>query len=227
MQKIISLSGEMMAGKDEFAKPLLEMGWIKGSFAANLKSMCGEIFNLTDYDLNDPTGKAAQLSSGREFNSESFMKIIEWMKKTHDVADMATHLIEINSKYIVDYYSKHGCYKTFSTPREILQFIGTEICRFALDTYHTDVMFKFISSNIDKNIVITDSRFPNERKLLKDKFNATLVRILRFSNTEGKLLHASENSLGDTSEYDIVVTNDKTIEDLHRKAKTLVGTRFE
>lgn len=234
MRKIISLSGEMQVGKDEFAKPLIEAGFVKGSFAKNLKAMCGEIFDLTEFDLEDQKGKARQLNAVREFNPENFHKIIEWMKKSHDVAEMATSLIELRDKYLTNQLKAHGSYRIFNTPREVLQFVGTDICRAAIHNYHVEVLLRELQANPNTNYIVCDSRFPNERSVLKDEFGAILIRIKRPEKTPEHLInaeipvstpnsgHASENSLGEDKEYDEVIINNGSIEDLHDIAKKYI-----
>lgn len=234
MRKIISISGELQVGKDTFALPLIAAGFVKASFAGNLKNMCGEIFGLSDYQLNDPVGKASQLDRARVLDSEAFHQIVDWIQLTHDISSFATMLIELKRKYVTDYVTLHGTNKTFSTPREVLQFVGTDLIRELNPQYHVEVLLHTLKSNPDTRFCVTDSRFSNERKVLKDEFNATLVRVKRPFYTpehlinaeipapDSKSTHISENSLGPDSEYDAVVLNDGSIEDLHDIAKKFI-----
>lgn len=235
MRKIISISGELQVGKDTLAEPLIKAGYVKASFAGNLKSMCSEIFNLNDYHLNDPVGKASVLEHTAVLDSDHFQQIVEWMAISHDISAFATMLVELKRKYVTGYFQAHGQYKVFTTPREVLQFVGTDIIRELNPQYHVEVLIHTLNSNPTTSFVATDSRFPNERKVLKDEFNATLVRVKRPLFTPEHLInpevrapigvtrHSSENSLGPDSEYDAIILNDGTIPELHEKAKKLIS----
>lgn len=233
MRKIISISGEAMTGKDSFAEPLLQQGYVKGSFAGNLKHMVETIFGLNSYFTDTQEGKALGLIDVF-FTPTHLEQVIDWVKKTHAVSiEKATMLYRV---YIQEQVRANGTYKQFHTTREILQFIGTEIVRVIDSNYHVDVLIKTIQTNPDTNYVITDSRFSNERTALSTNFDTTLVRIKRPSYTPNLLmyanpnpeeiaklgLHASEADMVNDSEYDLIVVNDGTIEDLQTKARNLI-----
>ena len=206
MGKIISLSGEAQTGKDSFAAPLIERGWMRVSFADNLKLMCMKIFNLTGDQVDTQEGKAEILDPPRTFGLEEAIKVICWMAKTHRIGVL--DLEEFNT----------GDPTVLKTPREILQFIGTDVCRKFIPTYHLDVVRRQINLMPDKNIIITDSRFPNEREMLKREFDAMLIRIKRPGYTpDVPTGHVSETSLGPDSEYDRVI-NEVLLLELQKKA---------
>jgi len=78
-----------------------------------------------------------------------------------------------------------------------------------------DQMFKEIQASYP-NWVITDTRFPNELKAIKDKGGIS-IRVIR-PNSKGikaeiETLHKSETAL-DTTTFDYVFNNDGSIEDL-------------
>ena len=204
MRKVISLSGEAQTGKDSFAAPLMERGWVRLSFAENLKSMCKKVFDLTDDQVNTQEGKAEQLNPPRELNVETAIKIICWMAKTHRINDI--HLWKYNTP------------RKLNTPREILQIVGTDVCRDIVPTYHVDIVQRQIEALSDKNVIITDSRFPNEREMLKKNFDAILIRIKRPGYTpEVPTGHASETSLGADKEYNRII-NEVFLIELQKKA---------
>ena len=98
----------------------------------------------------------------------------------------------------------------FSTAREILQFVGTEVCRVCFqDDFHVKVVFDAIRRNKHEKVVISDARFPNERNYIKNAggFNFKTVDV---NATQSKGTHASETSLGIDADYDYVFSNDKT-----------------
>ena len=111
-----------------------------------------------------------------------------------------------------------GKARLFRTTRELLQFVGTEICRKISVSYHIDVLQMQLERD-PGNWVITDARFPNERKMLKESFGATLIRIKRPGIISINGDHESEKSLGNDDEYDVVFMNEGTIEQLHTEAR--------
>lgn len=223
MGKVIALSGEAQVGKDSFADELTKRGFVKASFAGNLKQMCQFAFGLTPYHTDTQKGKKTILNPPLPFNKIVLNKISLWLKKSHDIKTFASKLKELENEYIQKQIKINGRPRYFKTPREILQFVGTEICRAVTDTYHVEVLFKQIMGQPEVNWVITDARFENERKLLKDYFGATLIRIKRpgysAETTKGIENHPSETSIGVDEDYDIVINNSGTLEELRTEAR--------
>lgn len=126
------------------------------------------------------------------------------------------------------------------TPRWILQYWGTEVCR---KSFHDDIWIASLENKIrtsKDNIVISDCRFPNEIRSLKSA-GGKLVWVQRGnlpswydlavaansgdSKAAAELtklkIHASEWSwLG--SKFDVVIDNNGTIEELYTQSKKLV-----
>jgi hypothetical protein len=131
------------------------------------------------------------------------------------------------------------------TPRGVLQQWGTELCR---QNFHDDIWVASVENklrNTKDDIVITDTRFPNEIVAIK-RLGGTTIRVNRGEkpswyedavavNTGPKHIgwnlaldrlsklniHPSEySSIGLT--YDHVIENNGTIDDLHSKIKTLL-----
>ena len=105
------------------------------------------------------------------------------------------------------------------TPRKILQLLGTEAGR---EIIHPNIWVNslFADYTTDSNWVITDVRFPNEAQAIKDR-GGIVIRIERpggESHCGGA--HASETALDDY-DFDIVINNDGTIEELIDKVKQL------
>ena len=132
------------------------------------------------------------------------------------------------------------------TPRWILQYWGTEVCRHG---FHDDIWIASLENKMRKtgdNIVISDVRFPNEIKAIHNA-GGQVIRIKRgvdpewfdaaasfnhgpngnatWSLSKMKLdtmkIHASEYSwVG--SKFDNVVSNDTSIDDLFKQLGLLV-----
>jgi len=132
------------------------------------------------------------------------------------------------------------------TPRWILQYWGTEVCRKA---FHDDIWIASLENklrNSTDDIVISDCRFPNEIKSIKDA-GGIVVRVVRgpepewydaaislnkgpngnatWSLSQDKIkrlgIHASETAWVGTK-FDAVLDNNTTIDDLFAQVKGLV-----
>jgi hypothetical protein len=131
------------------------------------------------------------------------------------------------------------------TPRWILQFWGTDVCR---THFHDDIWIASLENKLRKtkdNIVISDVRFPNEIKAIHNA-GGIVVRIKRGPEPDwyqdainvnrgpatlgwglgkDKLkrlgIHASETSwVG--GDIDYIITNDSTVDDMFNQIKNLV-----
>ena len=131
------------------------------------------------------------------------------------------------------------------TPRWILQYWGTEVCRKA---FHDDIWIASLENklrNSKDDIVISDCRFPNEIKSIKDA-GGIVVRVVRGDEPDWyqdavdmnagdrcmtymtakvrmqKLgIHASETAWVGTK-FDLILDNNATIDDLYLQVKSLV-----
>jgi len=124
------------------------------------------------------------------------------------------------------------------TPRKILQLLGTEAGR---QIIHPNIWVNalFADYRSDDNWIITDVRFPNESKAIKDR-GGIMIRVNRLTEEEKnsaykaragrpnnaiglifKDEHASETALDDYDGFDYVIENDGTVQDLINKVKSL------
>jgi hypothetical protein len=136
------------------------------------------------------------------------------------------------------------------TPRWVLQYWGTEVCRTG---FHDDIWIASLENKMRKtgdNIVISDVRFPNEIKAIHNA-GGIVVRVQRgedpewydaavsanagpngnatWSLSKAKLaqlkIHASETAwVG--GDIDYTISNDTSIDDLFREIKNLVEDRL-
>lgn len=132
------------------------------------------------------------------------------------------------------------------TPRYILQFWGTEVCR---NGFHNDIWIASLENKIRKtndNIVITDVRFPNEISAIKNA-GGKVFRIKRgpepewyeyaLSHNQGPTnmkwalskmhlnqaqVHASEYSWVGHKDIDCDIDNNGTIDELFLQLKNQV-----
>jgi hypothetical protein len=133
------------------------------------------------------------------------------------------------------------------TPRWVLQYWGTEVCRHG---FHDDIWIASVENKMRKtndNIVISDVRFPNEIKAIHNA-GGKVIRVKRgpdpewydaavsfnkgpdanstWALSQRKLeqlkIHASETAwVGD--DIDITISNDNTIDDLFEAIKNQVS----
>jgi hypothetical protein len=126
------------------------------------------------------------------------------------------------------------------TPRWVLQYWGTEVCRKA---FHDDIWIASLENklrNSKDHVVISDCRFPNEISSIKNaggqivwvqrgllpEWYEIAVDANRGSNValndlKRLKIHASETAWVGT-EFDAVIDNNSTIDALYQQAQTLV-----
>jgi hypothetical protein len=112
------------------------------------------------------------------------------------------------------------------TPRWVLQFWGTEVCRKA---FHDDIWIASLENklrNSTDDIVISDCRFPNEIKSIKDA-GGIVVRVHRGPEPEWYDAAISVNK-GDRGNMNWALSRAK-IEELgiHASETAWVGTKFD
>lgn len=102
------------------------------------------------------------------------------------------------------------------TIRELLQLIGTK-----LRDIDPDIWIKALDKDTRgySDVMITDVRFLNEAEYIKSK-GGLLVRINRPNLEEDQ--HISETELDNYSNWDYVIKNDGTMEDLVHKVNQMI-----
>tara|TARA_R110002049_G_scaffold130135_1_gene288284 strand:- start:94 stop:747 length:654 start_codon:yes stop_codon:yes gene_type:complete len=115
------------------------------------------------------------------------------------------------------------------TPRWVLQYFGTEVMRQGM---HDAIWIDSCMARYDgKPTVIADTRFENEIKIIRE-MGGSILLVKRGQdpdwftdyvegNVVPKNVHLSEYAWA-KSEYDHLITNDGTLEDLHSKIDDLL-----
>jgi hypothetical protein len=126
------------------------------------------------------------------------------------------------------------------TPRWVLQYWGTEVCRKA---FHDDIWIASLENklrNSKDHVVISDCRFPNEISSIKNTggqivwvqrgalpewyevaVDANCGSNVALNELKRLKIHASETAWVGT-EFDAIVDNNSTIDALYQQARTLV-----
>jgi len=130
------------------------------------------------------------------------------------------------------------------TPRWVLQYWGTEVCR---KSFHDDIWIASLENklrNSKDNVVISDCRFPNEissirnaggqivwvqRGSLPDWYdtaiNANQGHNYAVQELKMRKIHASETAWVGT-DFDSIVDNNVSIDDLYQQAKLIVSNEI-
>jgi hypothetical protein len=126
------------------------------------------------------------------------------------------------------------------TPRWVLQYWGTEVCR---KTFHDDIWIASLENKLRKskdNIVVSDVRFPNEIKAIKNlggmivwvqrgalpewydhALQANAGSLVAINEMKIRKVHASEWAwIG--SDFDAILDNNGTIDMLFNETKKLL-----
>jgi hypothetical protein len=212
---IIGVCGFIGSGKDTVADYLTNFhGFRRESFANSLKDAVAHVFG---WDRTMLEGRTKQAREWRE-------QVDPWWAQRLNMPTL--------------------------TPRWVLQYWGTEVCRKA---FHDDIWIAALENklrNSTDDIVISDCRFPNEIKSIKDA-GGIVVRVHRGPEPEwydaavsankgdrGNMtwalsrakiealgIHASETAWVGT-EFDFVLDNNSTIDELTAQIKDLVEDRL-
>jgi hypothetical protein len=202
---IIGICGFIGSGKDTVADYLVNFHeFRRESFASTLKDAVASVFG---WDRTLLEGRTKEAREWRE-------QVDPWWAAKLDMPTL--------------------------TPRWVLQYWGTEVCRKA---FHDDIWIASLENklrNSRDNIVISDCRFPNEIESLKraggniiwvqrgslpdwyaDAVSANQGSNVGLNAMKMRKIHASEWAwLG--SDFDIVVDNNGSIDDLYKQSASLV-----
>jgi len=190
---LIGVVGLIGSGKGTVADRLVQKHkFRKDSFAKSLKDAVGSMFN---WDREMLEGKTDESRAWRE-KPDAF-----WSKR----------------------FGKDV------TPRWVLQYFGTEVMRQGM---HDAIWVDSCMARYDgKPTVIADTRFENEITTIRE-MGGTILLVKRGQNPdwftdyiEGNIVpknvHSSEYAWA-KSEYDHLITNDGTLEELHQKIDDLI-----
>ena len=132
------------------------------------------------------------------------------------------------AKYLKDYAKEitkwNGREKT--KPRDFLQQLGTDIKNnidenMLINRIKEDIK---VYQNYFDTIIISDARFINEIEAIKEFKNTTVIRIEGIENklTEKQKNHITETALDNYKDYDYIIENKTTKQNLKQQIKKIM-----
>ncbi len=228
------------------SRELLISPWRNVKFSDKLKEMVCLLINCTIEDLESEEFKNKSL--GEEWRRYYFTRAgnknfslshneFSWINDKYfnsyeEAKDMFYQIMLLLEDHSPDWWKIEN---EILTPRKLLQLLGTECGRRIIHPNiwcnSTMINYKptgFYHSNkypeddhdIYPNWIISDVRFPNEVEAIK-KENGILIRVERESiNTEDQ--HESETALDNYNDWDYIIQNNGTIEELTFKINEIL-----
>lgn len=198
---LLGLAGEMGSGKSTAAKFLIDTYKEKKAkeyeFASFLKYVSKEVFHLSDFQIRTQEGKRNAFANKIILDDLHLGAIDYLIKRELDNLNLKLKGVSIlnpdkNKKKALELIGA-----TFTNPREVLQFVGTEIMRNCYDAdIHAEITFANIKRENSGFAIISDARFVNEREQIKKMggYNILISNPIQTSYSDPVLIkkHASE-----------------------------------
>lgn len=202
---IIGVSGRARSGKDSIAQIMIDrFNFSKIAFADSLKEISAKAFEIELLDFHDNSKKDVAFLKPLQVNINHIESLVMLLKGAGCAPSQAQ----------IDALVADGLAMTFVSPRDLLQRVGTDLCRNHLgDSVWIDI-FKGKVQKMEGHCIITDVRFLNERQVIKD-LNGCNFLILRPSLPAMSLdAHESEHIAMSEEKIDVVIYNDSTVRSL-------------
>jgi len=115
------------------------------------------------------------------------------------------------------------------TPREVLQFFGTEIMQLKIQELLPNInknffvkrFQQFLNNNKNKNIVISDVRFQHEINFIKEQ-GGIIIKINRDNSSKTFLNHVSESKIDYLSGVDFTIINNESVDNYFKKIDDII-----
>lgn len=231
--RVIGLIGPKGSGKDTSYEQLRDMKRVDGkiSFAGPLKEICGKVFGLHFNLLNDPVLKEKVMKEPITLTRKHIRQIIGLCEEYVNPVTAEGRVLYRSAT--VSVVGLEG--RTFNTPRELMQIIGTELIRDRVyKPFHREAAFSekaLAKLKKDGTYAVTDVRFLDEHTFLEAKYGSA-YRAYYVSRPEADevLATATHPSELETQKIrvllaDHTIDNSGSLEDLNDLLKTLeLGT---
>lgn len=214
---IIGINGKIGAGKDTVGTIIQGLLLTNNNQTSEIKKFAGKLKTVASILTGIPVKK---------FEDQEFKKSLlgsEWGTVKHNPLNAIPVFKDVEFNHLM-------------SVRELLQKLGTEAMRDNLhenvwcNALFSDYKAKWVSTgdsvaeedvSLEKqypNWIITDMRFPNELKAVKER-GGIIIRVVRPGTKEGT--HPSETSL-DKSKFDYEIINDGSMEKLVKKVRKIL-----
>lgn len=224
---IIGVVGLAGAGKDTSSDHLVaNYGYEKIAFADRLKEIIGLVFDAPRELFYDPKLKEvstilisqdrlAQRFEKQDSLSAFLTPILADLYNIHEDEVRASKINVVASSFFVDLTPAHE-----STPRHIMQQIGTEGFRHLKSSTWTDYLLRKLQSDPGRKYIVSDIRFPNEAQLVQS-VGGKIFSVQRESVFE--LDHSSETQIKLINKIaDVVLSNNNDIASLYRQIDSIM-----
>ena len=221
---VIAFTGKKRSGKDSAATVLIRNSpeqYIPISFAQPLKFMCERWWGGHGIPEQD-----REIVRVFRVQFRDIVRGMVWLGLPEKSSFAFTErVIKVFSDYVVgvdDRFIDLEC-----SYRTILQLVGTDVCRHFQQNIWIDKASEAIDNAqaLRKDVIITDLRFDNEAKMLKEKYNAFIVEVVRdlcYNNHQENGIHSSE--IGVSAGYiDSVILNTGSLEEYESRVTGLIG----
>lgn len=173
-------------GKTELANICKEHGYEILSFATPLKNLIANLLGITIKQVNE----------------------LKKVNKTYVLQNMDLVFLSKETNIPLDIVKEKCGEKTFKNTRELMQYIGTDLIREYNPDWHVNKTREIIINDLNKNYVIDDVRFPNERKMIEE-LGGTCWFIIR-PKLDNVSNHLSETALK-WQEFENLIINDNSL----------------
>jgi len=208
---IIAFAGVKQSGKDTACDVVEEnfKNTTRLTFAEKLKTVCSKVFDLDMKHFTDNNLKEVLLEDIIFLDEPLIRKVIE------------------NFGYVCD-YDKHirghiGI--VLSTPRELLQYVGTEVLHAVDKQIHILSIIDKISNGIN---IITDLRFEQEIDYFMENYPDIFFPIYIKNDVAENIaksdLHKSEMDLGNFKKKCMVIENNSSLKEYREQVTSLIGS---
>jgi hypothetical protein len=213
---ILGISGRARAGKDTVAEIFIKkFNFKRVSFADPLKEICSEAFNIPLDTFHNNTKKDVAFESPLQVNIDHMQSLVMLLKG----AGCAPSQAQIDS--LVD----DGISMQFVSPRDLLQRVGTNLCRNHLGDSVWINIFKNKISKTEGHCIVTDVRFLNERQAIRDLGGVNFLVIRESSPPMPADAHESELLAYSPENIQVFVDNSSTVNSLHADMESWWGVK--
>lgn len=212
MKTVIALVGAKGAGKTTAFNTIKEILDVQEvTLASKLKDVSAQVFDIPREHFDSHKYKEKDLDTPVFLTSEALVKVFN----AYDVSPDFDKLVRQHIGQVLH------------TPRQIAQYIGTEVLR----TYNPDVHCFEAVKSVTKDVgVVTDMRFPNEYNYFDKnypEFHLLYIQNNGAENEAAKDTHASEAYLKELAKLaDRTIPNNSSVQEFQAAVKGYLKEYF-